>query len=180
MYIKEFIMILILFLLSNVNASTTNVIIHPEKIYTIDSASILWDGGSLLVKMTASNSSINVIFKTSKIKNSLKNRILISNDNSKPVLLDEKSSEYLYKSISHSKISRKAFEEIMHYLRENSEEPLTFALVYNFVARIFEYPLIGEFENNKAMTSISERKKLLENIISKSNNSLKIISEQPK
>ena len=105
--------------------------------YTINSTSMLWDGGSLSVEITSSKDCIHIIFKTSRIQNPLKNRIMLSKNNSKPIILTEKSKNYVYKILSNAKIKQNAINNILIYLNENKDRDIEFFMVYNFLENLF-------------------------------------------
>ena len=120
--------------------------------YIINSASMLWDGGSLLVEIRSNDDYIHIIFKTSQVKSLLKNKIMFSKNNSKPIILTEESKNYIYKSLSNAKIKQTAINDIILYLNENKNRVKEFFIVYDFIENVLGLKTITK-ENTKNMNT---------------------------
>ena len=90
MRLKDIILIITLHIFTYTYAQmeVCELLDYNEK-YTIDSASMLWDGGSLSVEISSNKERIHIIFKTSQVQGPLKNKIILSKNNSKPIVLTE-------------------------------------------------------------------------------------------
>lgn len=169
------VIMLTLALVKSASALGIDSVFNKEKEYIVESASILWDGGSLLMKLISVEGSetVNVTFKTSPVDNLLKDRIIISTKEIKSLVLDNDSSQYLYQILSKSKIKRRALNDILLYLKEDSKSEIAFSMVYNVLASICDANLISKSRICK-ITSI-ERKNMLDDLNEKLKTCQKIL-----
>ncbi len=149
-------------------------LLDNEEKYTIDSASMLWDGRSLSIKICSSKDCIHIIFKTSQVQSPLKNKIMFSKNNSKPIILTEQSKNYIYKILSNAKIKQSAINDILIYLNENKNRDIEFLMVYDFIENLFGLRTLIK-ENTKNINTELLLKELINTIYNDKKLKLKII-----
>ena len=173
MRLKDIILIITLHIFTYTYAQmeVCELLDYNEK-YTIDSASMLWDGGSLSVEISSNKERIHIIFKTSQVQGPLKNKIILSKNNSKPIVLTEKSKNCIYKILSNAKIKQSAINDILIYLDENKNRSIEFFMVYDFIENLFGLKTITKENINYIST-----KYLLEKFSNMINNDKKLISK---
>lgn len=173
MRLKDIILIITLHIFTYTYAQmeVCELLDHNEK-YTIDSASMLWDGGSLSIEISSNKERIHIIFKTSQVQSPLKNKIILSKNNLKPIVLTEKSKKCIYKILSNVKIKQAAINDILIYLNENKNRDIEFFMVYDFIENLFGLKTITKENINNIST-----KYLLEKILNMINNDKKLMSK---
>ena len=149
MRLKNIIFLITLHIFAHAHAQmeVCELLDNNEK-YTVNSASMLWDGGSLSVEISSSKDCIYIMFKTSKVQSPSKNKIMLSKNNSKPIILTEKSKNHIYKILSNAKIKQTAINDILLYLNENKNSAIEFFIVYDFIENMLGLKTITK-ENAK-------------------------------
>lgn len=175
MRLKNIILFITLYIFTHTYAQVeVRELLGNGETYIINSASMLWDGGSLSIEISSNKDCIHIIFKSSQVQTPSKNKIMLSKNNSKPIILTEKSKNYIYKILSNSKIKQSAVNDMLIYLNENKNRNIEFFMVYDFIENIFGLKSITK-ENSRNINTELLLKELSNTIYNNKKLKLKII-----